>query len=152
LLAQAEHHPPPLIDFDYTAVVQLGIFLVLLFVLTKLVFRPYLALLRERSENIDGAREQAVRDSTDAEKKMADYEERLIKARKEAAAVRTELRAEGEQTAAEVLGKARDESEAKVRVARQKIEKSTEAAKLSLRTRADAIAKDIASRLLGREV
>jgi F-type H+-transporting ATPase subunit b len=152
LLAAEGHKPPPLVDLDGTAFVQFGIFVILLFFLTKLVFRPYLALLRERHENIEGAKKEAEGVNTQADDKLNSYEDQIARARKEAAAVRLELREKGESHANTILAKARTDSEAKVQAARNKIEKSSQAAKLALRTRADQIAKSIVTKLLGREV
>ena len=142
----------PLVDIDGTVFVQFGIFLIMLVFLTKFVFKPYLALLRERGENIEGAKEEATRVNTDADVKLSSYEEQIVKARKEAASVRAEHRGEGESRAQELLAEARKESDTKLEAARLKIEKSAQAAQLALRTRADQIAKTVASKLLGREV
>lgn len=152
LLAAEGHKPPPLVDIDGTAFVQFGIFIILLFFLTKLVFRPYLALLHERHANIEGAKKEAEEVSADADSKLSRYEDQISKTRKEAAAVRLELRDKGESHASTILAKARTDSEAKVAAARQKIEQSSEAAKLALRTGADRIAKTVAAKILGREV
>jgi len=152
LLAAEGHKPAPLVDIDGTVFVQFGLFLLLLIVLNKLVFRPYLALLRERDENIDGARTEAQKMNDRAGTDLDSYEDQVMKARKEAATVRAELREEGEKTAAELLAEARNQSEAKITAARDKIHKSADAARLALRTRADGIAKEIATKLLGREV
>jgi F-type H+-transporting ATPase subunit b len=152
LLAGGGHKPPPLVDFDYTVFVQLGIFLVLLVVLTRFVFRPYLALRAERAKNIEGARAEAQSVGSVTAEKLATYEGQITATRKEAATVRAQLRAEGESRAAEVLGAAHTEASAKIESARQKIHDSAQAAQLALRTRADQIASSIASKLLGREV
>ena len=152
LLAAEGHKPAPLVDIDGTVFVQLGLFLLLLLFLNRLVFRPYLALLKERDENIDGARTEAQTMNDRATTDLDSYEDQVMKARKEAATVRAELREEGEKTAAEVLAEARGQSEAKITAARDKIHKSADAARLALRTRADGIAKEIATKLLGREV
>ena len=152
LLSADAHKPAPLVDIDGTIFVQFGLFIVLLFVLTKLVFRPYLALLKERDENIDGAREEAGRMSEQATTDLDRYEDQIVKARKEAASVRASCREEGEKQAVDLLADARVRSEAKVSEAREKIQKSAEATRLALRTRADRIAGEIATKLLGREV
>jgi F-type H+-transporting ATPase subunit b len=152
LLAATGHKAPPLVDLDTTVFVQFGIFLFLMVILTRLVFRPYLALRAERTRSIDGAREEADRLSEDAAEKLSTYEAQIAKARKEAATVRAEVRAEGESLASQRLKTAHGESEAKVEAARHKIRKTAEAAQLALRTRADQIARSIASKLLGREV
>jgi F-type H+-transporting ATPase subunit b len=152
LLAGGGHKPAPLVDLDGTIFVQFGIFIVLLFILTKLVFRPYLALLKERSANIDGAKEEAQRMSTAADADLASYEDQVLKARKDAANVRTALRGEGEQQATAVMAEAREQAEQRVTAAREKIQKSAAAAQLSLRAKVDRVAQEIAAKLLGREV
>jgi F-type H+-transporting ATPase subunit b len=152
LIAAEGHTAPPLVDLDNTVFIQFGIFMVLLLVLNRLVFRPYLALLRERHENIDGAKEEAQRANCDAEQALLTYEEQIMKARKDASASRLRHREEGEMKASEVLAEARKEGEAKLQATRLKINKSAQAATLALRTRADQIASDVAAKLLGRRV
>ncbi|MEM9489892.1 MAG: hypothetical protein AAGC55_12155, partial [Myxococcota bacterium] len=48
----------PLIDWDYTAFIQLGLFLIMSFFATQWVFKPYLRMRDERREGIEGAREE----------------------------------------------------------------------------------------------
>ena len=144
--------PPPLIDIDGTVVIQFIIFLVLMLLLSKLVFRPFLQIQKERNENIGGAREKATTLDAEADKKLADYDEQIMKARKAAANVRGEFRDQGEVRANEILSEARAKTDAKIEVARKKTAKSVEAASVALREQADLLAKSIASKLLGREV
>jgi F-type H+-transporting ATPase subunit b len=150
--AASGHKPPPLVDIDATVFIQFGIFLVLLVVLTKLVFKPYLAMRAERQLNIEGAREEAERSGTAADEKIARYEEEVARTRREAASVRGEIRGQGEARAGELLGEAQAKARGKVAEVRAQLEKSTQAAQLALRTRADQMGRQIASKLLGREV
>jgi len=140
------------VDIDLTVLIQLALFLLLGLALTRLVFRPYLGLRAERARNIEGVREEAVKLGADSETKLVAYEEQITRTRKEAAAGRLQVRQQGEQRAATMLAEAQQRATAKLEAARQKLEKSTQAAELSLRTRADAIARVAASKLLGREV
>lgn len=152
LLLLSAGKPAPLVDIDGTIFVQFGLFIILLIILTKFVFRPYLALLKERDQNIDGAREEAGRMSEQAAGDLERYEDQIVKARKEAAAVRSTFREEGEKQGVDLLAEARTKSEARISDAREKIRKSAEATRLALRTGADRIAGEIATKLLGREV
>jgi F-type H+-transporting ATPase subunit b len=152
LLAAEGHKPAPLVDIDGTVFVQFGLFLLLLIVLNKFVFRPYLALMKERDANIDGARTEAQQMNARAGTDLESYEDQVMNARKEAAVVRGQFREEGEKAAGDLLAEARNQSDAKITAAREKIQRSADAARLALRTRADGIAKEIATRLLGREV
>ena len=151
-LLAAGGHEPPLVDIDSTVFVQFGIFLLLLIVLTRFVFKPYLALRTERGQKIEGAKDEAVKLAADAESKLAGYEERILKTRKDAAVTRLELRKEGETAATSKLAEARGNADAKLEAARQKLGKSADAAQLALRARADVIARTIVGKLLGREV
>jgi F-type H+-transporting ATPase subunit b len=152
LLAAVAERPPRLIDLDHTVFVQLGIFLCLLLILTRWVFRPYLALRAERGRSISGVREQALELSDETKRKLGSYEEQIAKTRKEAAVVRLDLRQQGEARAGELVADAQQRADAELNTARQRIEKSTQAAELLLRTRADVLAKAVAKKLLGREV
>jgi len=140
------------VDIDLTVLIQFGIFLVLLVVLNTFVFRPFLALRKERSENIEGARTKAGQLDAEADEKIAGYEEQIVTARKDAASVRAKFREEGEQTAADVLAEAHGKSDAKLETARQKMAKSIESAQSALRSQANDVAKAIAHKLLDREV
>ena len=152
LLVAENEAPPPLVDIDGTIFIQFGIFVVLLLVLTKLVFRPYLALLKERDESIDGAKEEAARMKAAADRDLGSYEDRIIKARKDAASVRVVLRGEGEREAEVLMAEARSQAQATIAAARERIQKSADAARLALRVRADQIAEEITHKLLHREV
>lgn len=153
LLAAAEgHHAPPLIDIDGTVFIQGGIFLVLLVILSKLVFRPYLRLRAEQEANTAGAREEADQESARADEQLESYEQQVLGARKEAAAQRAELRADGESKARQVLSVARKDAEKRLAQARGELAKTAPAARLALRTRADELATVVASKVLGRPV
>ena len=152
LLAAKGHSPPPLIDIDLTVVIQFIIFLVLLILLSKLVFKPFLEIMKERSENIEGARDKATVLDSEADEKFASYEEQIKTARKEAAAVRGKFREEGEVKANEILNGARAKTEAKITAARKKTQQSVTTAQAALQQQADEVAKSIATKLLGREV
>ena len=117
-LLAAGGHEPPLVDIDSTVFVQFGIFLLLLIVLTRFVFKPYLALRTERGQKIEGAKDEAVKLAADAESKLAGYEERILKTRKDAAVTRLELRKEGETAATSKLAEARGNADAKLEAAR----------------------------------
>lgn len=152
LLAGGGHQATPVIDWDWTILIQAGIFLVLFVVMRKFVFLPYLESRREREDNVDGAKERAAQSSADAETRLARYEEKVKAARLEAAGTRAELRGEGEAKATSLLSEARSKADAKLANARERIAKSVPAAELALRTRADELARTIATKVLGRSV
>ena len=147
--AGAEH---PLIDLDFTVFVQLALFAITAFVASRVLFRPYLKMRDERSAGIDGARDEASRMSAQADAQLASYEGKLAQARGRAEDERRKLRAEAGAHEREVLDKTRADSMAAQEQAHATIAGQTESARRELRPRADQIAHELASKLLGREV
>jgi F-type H+-transporting ATPase subunit b len=149
LIASGGH---PLIDIDLTAFVQFGLFLVLMYVANKLLFQPYLQLRERRKAGIDGARAEAERMTAEADAKLADYEKQLAVARNRANEEGRKVRAEATAHEREVTDKARAEAQKAIDEATAKMRAETDAARGQLMPQADAIARSMASKLLGREV
>lgn len=142
----------PLIDIDLTVLVQFGLFLLLFLVANKLLFQPYLALRERRKAGIDGARGEAERMSAQADAKLADYEKQLASARNRANEEGRKVRAEATTHEKDVTDKARAEAQKAIDEATAKMKQETEAARLQLLPQASTLAKQIASKLLSREV
>jgi F0F1-type ATP synthase membrane subunit b/b' len=149
LAAAAEH---PLIDIDFTAFVQFGIFAAAFLVATTLVFRPYLRMRDARDAATFGAREEAARLAAEAEARLVDYERRVEAARARAFEERRKIRAEAATSYRELTEKTKAEATSTVIQARNKLVTDVEAARKELLPRADRLAAAIASKLLGREV
>jgi F-type H+-transporting ATPase subunit b len=142
----------PLIDIDLTAVLQFALFLVVYFLGNKLLFQPYLALRERRKAGIDGARAEAERMTAEADAKLADYQKSLGVARDRASEEGRKVRLEAAAHEKDVTDKARATAQAAIDEAQAKMRAETEAARAQLMPQADAIARSIASKLLGREV
>ena len=149
VVATSEH---PLIDLDLTVVVQFGLFLVMLVVLNKVLFQPYLRLRDKRQAGIEGARLEADRMVAEADAKLADYETSLAAARDRASEESRKIRGEAAAHEREVTGKARAAATAAMTEAQTKVRAETAAARAQLMPQADALARQMTSKLLGREV
>lgn len=142
----------PLIDIDLTAVVQFGLFVIIYLVANKLLFQPYLQLRERRKAGIEGAREEAERMTAQADAKLADYQKQLAIARDRAGDEGRKVRAEAAAHEKDVTDKARATTQKAIDEAQSKMRAETEAARTQLMPQADAIARAMASKLLGREV
>jgi len=142
----------PLIDIDLTAVVQFGLFVIIYLVANKLLFQPYLQLRERRKQGIDGARDEAARMSAQADAKLADYQKQLAVARDRAGEEGRKVRAEATAHEKEVSDKARAAAQKAIDEAQTKMRTETEAARAQLLPQAEALAKAMASKLLGREI
>lgn len=152
LLAAGAHQPPPLLDIDWTALVQLGVFLVLLVVLRLLVFGPYLRARREQTARVDGFQDEARGLHRQLDQRLADYESRLADVRREASTQSARFRAAQEAKAQTRLAHARAEAEDQIVKARRELATRVPAASLALRMRADELARVIATKALGRQL
>ena len=151
LLIAHEEGPPPLIDIDGTLFVQFGLFVIMLIVLSRTLFRPYLKLRDARHKGIEGAREEAASMQERAQKTNADYDAQLTRARLRGAEERARLRGEGAIHERQVLGAARDESQKQLDAARGKITADADKARQALTVESTALAKQIVKKILGRE-
>lgn len=142
----------PIIDVDSTLALQFVLFVVMALVATKWLFRPYLAMRDERTAGIEGARADAEKLSAQADASLADYEERLAAARARAAVEQRKIRADAVAHEAEVTERARTEAASVVASARANVETEITTARGELLPRADELAREMASKLLGREV
>jgi F-type H+-transporting ATPase subunit b len=142
----------PLIDIDLTAVLQFALFLITMYVSNKLLFQPYLQLRERRKAGIEGARAEAERMTGDADKKLAEYEKSLATARDRAGEEGRKIRQEAAAHEKEVTEAARKSAQDALDAAQKRVRSETEAARAELLPQADALARSISAKLLGREV
>lgn len=140
------------VDLDLTFAGQIVLFILLFFALRPLLFQPMLRLFEEREKRIDGAKKEARQMYADADEKMAKYEQELAAVKRAAGEERDKLRAEGQRREQQILAKVRAETNAMLEQGRAKIAKDAEALRAELGVTSQSLARDIASRVLGREV
>jgi F-type H+-transporting ATPase subunit b len=149
---RAEESAPPLIDLDGTFFVQLGLFLLVLFVLTRILFKPYLKMRDDRDHAIAGSKHEAEKMGEEARAIVDDYDRKLADAKRRGADERNKLHLEGTARERELVGKSRAESQTAVDAARKQIVTETQAGRTALAAEAGPLAREIASKVLGREV
>lgn len=152
LLILAAAADPPIIDLDSTALVQLVIFIVTALLLSRFLFRPYLALRAQRGAGTEGAREEARRMEEAASARLADYEAGVARAKAKANAERVQLQSEAVGRDREITEAARLSSQNALEEAGTRLGIEAETARTQLAPRVREIARAIAGRILGREV
>lgn len=140
------------VDFDKTLFVQVGLFVVLWLVLKPLLFDPMLKLFEEREKKIEGTIADARKIDLQSADAKATYDEALTKARAAGALERDRLRAEGIKKEKELLTAARVASQQKIDEGRTQSLKEVDAARSDLSKERQVLARDVAARVLGREV
>lgn len=140
------------VDLDITFVGQIVLFLLLFLVLKPILFDPMITLFEEREKRIGGAKDDARQLYAAADEKMAKYEEEVLVVKRQAGEERDKIRQEGQKKEQAILAKMRDETNSMVEEGRARIAKERETLRAELGTVSTQLARDIASRVVGREV
>jgi F-type H+-transporting ATPase subunit b len=140
------------VDFDATFLVQIVLFVGLTLFLKPVLFDPMLKLFEERERRIDGAKMQARKIDDKSSTALAKYEAEMAKARTSAAAVRDKIRAEALKHEQEILGTVRASTAKVIEDGKRSALAEAEKARAGLKADATALARDLAGRVLGREV
>jgi F-type H+-transporting ATPase subunit b len=140
------------VDVDATLFVQLVLFVFFLFTLKPLLFDPMMKLFEEREKRIEGTRRKASKEDERSAKALAEYEKILAAAREAGASERDQLRSAGAKQESELLGGVRAQTAATVEQGRAAISQEATSARQALRTQAPGLGRELASRVLGREV
>lgn len=152
IAAGAAVKDPPLIDLDSTVFLQLGVFLITAVVLSKFLFKPFLAVRAEREAGIEGARAEALRLDEESKVRLSEYESALGKAKASAHDERKAIAHRARAEEHEISEAARQATQAVTDAARSTLERQATQAKAQLDARTLEIARTIARKILGREV
>lgn len=127
-------------------------FLLLIIPLNALLFRPIFATLDARDERIAGTRARAEKLAADAEATLERYQHSLREVREQADEGRKAAVAAARDDSQEQSRAARAEAEAELERARREIAGELESARGGLRGQAEALAREAAARVLGRDL
>ena len=152
LTAAPESHEPQLLDVDATFFIQLGIFLLLLVILGRYLWRPYLRVRTERVARVEGYREEATRLEADAQQRLGRADAALAEARRVGAGERAVARAEAHTREQTLLAEATAATQRKLAEARARLTAVVQAERKKLEADSSEVAMAAARKILGREV
>jgi F-type H+-transporting ATPase subunit b len=142
----------PVVDIDNTIFIQGALFLVLIFILEPLLFKPWLAARDRRAQRIGGAIEEAALMREQAHEKSVEYEARLRRAKDEAITLRSDRRKVAEAEEATLVTSARTDASVALDATKARISADIEQARIELQDRVDSLASDVTKQVLGRAV
>lgn len=137
------------LDFDNTVVFQMGIFVLLMFLLEPLLFQPVLRIFALREERTEGARAQARALEERAGELLKRYEKELEKVHRVAAAERERLRQETATLEAQILEEARQSTAKILDDGRRRIEGEVNRIRFDLGRESEQLSRRIVERVLG---
>jgi F-type H+-transporting ATPase subunit b len=143
---------PIQVDVDWTFAVQVVLFVGLTLILKPILFDPMLKLFEEREKRIDGAKAQARKIDEKSATALSKYEAEMAKARAAANTEREKIRGEALKREQEILGAVRTSTAKVIEDGKRAAHAEAERARATLKGDATAMARELASRVLGREV
>jgi F-type H+-transporting ATPase subunit b len=127
-----------------------ALFLVLVYPVNTLIFKPIFRVLDERDAKIAGTREKAENLFAEADEVLARYEGSVRDVRAEAESARKQVLAAARGDGGSRTAEARSEAEREVAGARDEIASALDAARGELRAQTEGLAREVAARALGR--
>jgi len=140
------------IDIDYTLWIQLVNFIILIFILNVLLYKPILGIMEKRKQQFDGARDEVRTLHESVEKKMAEYEEAVRKAKQAAMEQKAEYVKEGAEEARKIVDAVRGVIPKMMEEFQGKMNREIEEARGVLKNQSQRLSLEIAEKVLGRSL
>ncbi len=140
------------VDFDLSVIAQIALFGLFIVVLKPVLFDPLLKLFEEREKLTEGSIGTARDLDAKANELLQKFDTEIEAVRREAAQERDRLRAETAKLEARMLQEAKADATRILTEGREQISREVAALRNELDAARPAIAEQIASKMLGREV
>ena len=152
LAAEGGGHEGGLINLDKSLIIQVINFLVLLFILWKLLYKPLVAKMEERTQAIKKSLEEAQAARADAERQRQAHAAQIQAALGEAQAIRATALKEAAEEQRRLVEAARTEAGRLVQTAKAEMEQDIRRARQQLRQEVGELAVQIAERLIKKSL
>lgn len=139
-----------MIELNLTLIIQLFIVLSLMVIFSQVVFKPFLTMVEERKNRVEGAEKRARDLQQRSEELMERYREAIAAAHAQGATIREKIRKEGLAKEMEILQKALEEANRLIQEMKMRISAEMEAARAGLQLQAQNLSHEIAEKILGR--
>jgi F-type H+-transporting ATPase subunit b len=137
---------------DITLLVQMAIFLGLVFVLNFLLYKPVLSIIDRRKKQLEELENEIKLFNDAVDKKSSEYEDKLRQAKTKGSELKKEIIQEGNEQARQIVDAVRNEIPSLVQEFQAKMEKEVSAARQVLQNQSKTLSVDIATKVLGRSV
>jgi F-type H+-transporting ATPase subunit b len=137
---------------DYTLLIQMGLFVLLIFILNIVLYKPILSIIDRRKKQLEETENEIKLFNESVEKRVAEYEEKLKQAKIKASELKKEIIQEGANQAKNIIDTVRNEIPIIAREYQQKMDQEVEKAKAVLEGYYKDLSLQIAHKILGRPV
>ncbi len=141
-----------LISINATFFIQLVSFLIFLYVINRIMFRPLLSTIEQRAEYIDRAKDEILTGKKDLDQLIKTLDKQRVKVIKEATAVVHLLETEGDRRATDLLNEVGQEIVALRHATEDQVKAQVKHARKSLEGEVAAISVIIMEKVLHRRL
>ncbi len=141
-----------MISVDWTLGLQFLNFIILLLILNKILYRPLLKIIAERSDKIAGLYAGAKDLEAGIDEKMQRYQQQLNDAKFQANEERNKLKQAASEEEVKLLTEARGKASARLEKIKSQVAVEAGEASKTLQNEAGALAEQITTKILGREL
>ena len=150
--SEGGHESGGLISLDKSLIIQFLNFIVLLLILQRLLYKPFLAKMAERTQAIQKSLDEAQAARAQAARQQEENETRLRAAHAEAAAIRAQALKEAGEEQRRLVDAARAESQRLVETAKAQMDADVRRARDELRRELADLATAVAEKLVRRSL
>ena len=141
-----------MVSLDYSLGIQIINFLLLVFILNVLLYKPILGTIDERKKQFEESEQTGRHLQETAERKIAAYEEKLRLAKAAAAEKKNEIISQGTEEAKAVIDAVRSEIPVMMERFHARMEGEIDEARKILNHRSQQLSIEIAEKVLGRSL
>ncbi len=141
-----------MIELDYTIVIQIIVFLILWFLLTRLLFRPFLRLLEERERKTEGVKAETASLIDEGERMRAEYESGIKSAWDAGLVLKEKIIAEGRRERERLLILAKEETARLIDAVEAEIRREMQKGREMAAREARGIALQMEEKILERKI
>lgn len=141
-----------MISLDWTLILQFINFIVLLYLLNRILFKPLRAVMEKRRNTIEGSHARARDLQADIDDKMSRYQQQLSEAKKLANDERAQLRKLAVEEESKMIATAQSNASGRMDQIREQVGQESTRASQTLKKESTALAQLIATKILGRSL
>ncbi|MBL0714999.1 MAG: ATPase [Desulfosarcina sp.] len=137
---------------DWTTLLQAANFVLLVFLLNIVLYRPIRNIIAQRREKVDGLEQNIQSSTSDLVEKESTYATSIREARKKGMLEKDVLIQTAADEEKQILDKINAEAQAELKAVKAKVAQEAEAVKAALLKEVDTFANQIGKKILGRAV
>jgi len=141
-----------MVSINATLIVQLILFLILVFILNRIMLQPIMKLISERENHIESMNKEIQHTEEETQGLVREYLSREDEARKEAVTKAALLKQEGMNEVATYIQEAQKDALSAGEEITKRVIAETETIRPTLKSEAEALVDELAEKVIGRRI